>query len=398
MEGKPLFPEDVFKKLLPVPRELGNLIEECRGVAEKGATGVNTREKRYGWRMLYHVSTWVVVIMVFLNLVGLWLGPNCSLPFIHEGYARMQLDLPRVTEKIALWSPTPPVYGMGSILGDMRVISRIPWSLAHAGKLLVLPLLIGVEPLLLIGGMVGMGVCKAISMGGGRDLGCGIPSFFWTQKNRNWICLPPLATDRTISLGLTWDWQSNSDLHVYPMWWGNLWFPFLNTESDRNRDEFSTVFNDEPGRLGEGSQYGSGRRRLAAGAAAPAPKLIKGVKPGSGKVRKGKKRPLASKVDPRKLKATRKDPPAEATTWNFEDRVDLEQRGTMSSRLVYNLLHDRDPIKIPDSDYVAAPMPSKRRDRSRSGFRRARSRSRSRGRTYQRRLVCFSVLLCAKWE
>lgn len=227
-------------------------------------------------------------------------------------------------------------------------------------------------------------------MGGGKDFGCGIPSLFWTRENRNWLSIPPLATDRTISLGLTWDWQSNGNLHVSPMGWGNFWSPYVNLENDKTRDKFSTVFNSESGRLGVGPQYGSGRRRLAAD---PAPKLVKGTKPGSGKAKKGKKRPLAGKVDPRKLKTIRKDPPAEATTWNFDDRVDLEQRGTMSSRLVYNLLHDKDPIQIPNSDHVEVPMPGRHKDRSRSGFRRNRTRSRSRGRAYQRRLVCF--LVCA---
>ena len=180
----------------------------------------------------------------------------------------MQTDLPKITEKIAAWSPVFPDYDVTHVRHHAAVVTDSIWSTVHALKLSLLPGLLLIElPLILTSTLIyGCNRVWNWRKGGGS---MGIATLFWTKETSNRLFLPPVVTGGAFSLGITWDWQSNGRFHETSFFWGGLWPDFSAPETSLLGDpvsptQFTTMFTVyENEAVGTKPKAMSGRRRLA---------------------------------------------------------------------------------------------------------------------------------------
>ena len=348
---------------------------------------------------------WGFLTFFFLNYIALIFGWNASIPFTHTGFARMQTDLPKITEKIAAWSPVFPDYDVTHVRHHAAVVTDSIWSTVHALKLSLLPGLLLIElPLILTSTLIyGCNRVWNWRKGGGS---MGIATLFWTKETSNRLFLPPVVTGGAFSLGITWDWQSNGRFHETSFFWGGLWPDFSAPETSLLGDpvsptQFTTMFTVyENEAVGTKPKAMSGRRRLAGDQVSAKPPSYRPLA-GKGVSKPPPPKPpsFPKHIPPSSLLEKPKAESDNPSKWDLENIKVVEQTGTLSERLIFESLHMDCGIQTQHSDpqgMTRASDPRRKRSRSRSRSRSRRGRSRTRShqeedpRPQKRRKVQFT--------
>ena len=360
--GKPLLPIVSLLGCLPEPRSLDVVQTQCRLRLKRIRSGEVDRAWIGGYgKSALGLLCWGFAVFFLLNFLSLALGFESSIPCTNAEYARMRADLPLVTEDIASHAPVFPDYEISSIFKDIPTLSAVWWSLYHAGKLTCIPLLCIFEIPMIV-----LSFCASLADRAFHGETFGLASLYWCTESRNVCTVSPAITEGALSLGVTWDWQCNSDLHVMPVFWGGLWRFLTPSGSMAVSPKISTMFTEDLTEE-ETTPVGSisGRRRLmdfAGGSLSGG----KGIHKSSGSKSKAGKGSKGGALNPRNRK--KKRPPAQTqkipTRWSESNFDKVQKSGSASEKLAWSLIHPGG-----SSEYAGDRMPSQRgrsKKRSRS--------------------------------
>ena len=385
--GKPLLPIESLLGCLPEPDSIDVVQTRCRMRLKK----VRSNEVDNIWvvkcgRNALELMCWGFAVFFLLNFFALALGFESSIPCTDVEYTRMRADLPLVTNDIASHAPVFPDYEISSNFQNIPTMSAVWWSLYHAGKLTCIPLLCIIEiPMILLT------FCASLVDRVFQGETFGLASLFWCSKSRNVCSISPAITEGALSLGVTWDWQCNSDLYAMPVSWGNLWWILSPSGSNAVSPQISTMFTDDV-TVEDSAPVGSmtGRRRLGdMGLMGGSLSGGKGSHKSSGKVSKAVKVSKGGGLNPRNRKKKRPSAqkPKASTMWSESNFHHVQKSGSASEKLAWSLIHpgvsfgcagDRMPVERGRSKKRSRSSSSSSSSTSTSEERRKRKRKKKR--------------------